>query len=218
MMASKLPVGTLVDPLDLAAARKLRQAIDNKLPVIQPNPIDVVNKAVGDFNSVLKQPEMKVLLEDAAVRTQLTELRAKLAVFEERDQMRVRVLGALYGDIHAINAAVKAGISKPPRRARWCIASANVAKSCERKANCTLDFPTFSTDICGFDPAEFLEPRYKAVVVWYVCRTNTNEANWDSPEGDPTTIFDVALARKGRQAVLYNRNQSFACKTDEPPE
>jgi hypothetical protein len=218
-IVSKLPAGALADPLDLAAARKLRQAMDNRLPsppVVQPNAIDVADAALKQLNSVLKEPEIKALIEDATVRRQLTELRARLAVFEKRDQQRVHVLGALYGDIHAINWAVKAGISKPSRRDRWCIASANAAKSCERKANCTLEFDNFSKDICSFDPAEFLEPRFKAVVVWYVCRTNANEANWDGPEGDTTAIFDVALAKKGRRAVLYNRNQSFACKTDEP--
>lgn len=156
----------------------------------------------------------QVLLADKATVDKLDELRQELAAFSTRNEKRVHILGALYGDLNVIDAIVQKGKPIAGGHHRLCIATATVAESCERKAECkvTPAPADYRNGICGYDPAPFLDKAYKGLVVWYVCNSNTNEHNWNGVSGRLTGIFDPKVNKLGTAAVLYSASQSFSCK------
>ena len=212
-MQRTLGSGPLTLPTDITLAQSLATQLFAKAPPAEKLPHASATEAATDLiKSVVDNKAL--FLEDPALRQKLIDLRQKLAVYEQHVELRVHILGALYGDINAINALVSEtkGATKPGSHSRWCIASAAVATNCERKADCTLAGSDFRKDACGFDPAEFLHSSSKALVVWYTCRPNSDEFNWNGLSGEATATFNYHLARRGQRAVLYSSNQSFACK------
>lgn len=178
------------------------------------NTIDDTKVVSTALDGILgKEEKVTVLKGHKESVAMLSALRKKLAPFSASMGDRVHVISALYGDINAINQLSKTTAPAwVKKHHRWCIASATVAKSCERQRSCSLSTITdFRNGICSYDPAPFLDKAYKALVVWYVCRPNLNEANWIDPSTWSTDKFDPRPTRQVRSAVLYSKDQSFDC-------
>jgi len=153
----------------------------------------------------------KVLLANPEAVARLAKLRTDLAVFTDRRDNRVHVIGALYGDINAIMQVLDR--HEPIRNARhhrWCVASAALSTSCERQRLCRVD-ADFETALCGFDPAPFMASAYKGLVVLYECLPNGDDAVWYDRLEDAATPLNQVRRPTLRTTMLYSKQQSFSC-------
>ncbi|EUC00045.1 hypothetical protein PMI07_006325 [Rhizobium sp. CF080] len=192
--------------------------IDAKLKVLLvPASVPALAAQADAMVTVLQDADSrKILLLDKDSIKSLAALRAALLPFEQRRELRVHLLGALYGDVDAINSDFEPGAGKrisraPKTESRWCIASAALIAQCERQAAC--QFNDDYKNLCGFDPAPFAPAAKKALVVFYDCRANDQDSSWTMvPETSAIRkSFTLPTGTQTRVAALYSKGQSFRC-------
>jgi hypothetical protein len=180
--------------------------------------IPMAEAAYKDLKTLIEnEPQRNVLLTNPESLKTLVDLRKKLAVFTTREENRIHIVGALYGDVNAIFRVMRKGgvVSNNPHD-RWCVASAALSKPCERKARCEFDAAfVFRTKLCGYDPAPFLAPAHKAAVVMYHCLPNSDDELWHDRNGEASDTLDLDAASSSRIALLYGDSQTFSCA---PPD
>jgi hypothetical protein len=141
----------------------------------------------------------------------IVNLKKKLARITPTDP-RINVVGAWFGDIHAVKAAVRRhGVKAWLKGARFCPAIRAVRRECQGKVKC-FEPPTgdggnagkpseniTGTALCGYEPAPFADERVRGLVVLYECVTRDIET-WKTIGGELPKV--VGLKSEGRTAVL----------------
>lgn len=144
----------------------------------------------------------------------LSDALAKIAAVKDEPQSKdstIYVVGAYYGDINAIDFALKRFDGPNPtldnaglETVRFCSATSAVRVMCQGQPSCNLGsapaagaFPTASfsgATLCGYEPAPFADARHKALVIGYQCVAG----KWDpNARTFPTdTMTDVPTGPK----------------------
>ena len=177
--------------------------------------VQKATRAAGELDGLLKDETKKAVLRgNKDVSPKLSALREALVDFAADNQERVHIVGALYGDVNAIVRVLGGRKAISNNLDRVCIATSTALKYCQRSTNCNVAEQNFRKNVCGFDPAPFLDNKYMALQIWYFCAKNKDEYRWRDHLGSDTYKFDPDISRSGdfQTAVLYNSSQSFACQ------
>lgn len=176
-----------------AAASGLNTLISSKV---------VPAMAAADPASTLPRVKIDQMVVDiSGSRLQLDTLLRKLS-----PAPRINVIGAWFGDMHAIYKASpsRSDLDGP----RFCAATRAVRKTCQAQGTCSFGTPNTTIDgphLCGYDPVPFGIARDKGLVIVYECLSAGVE-KWRSLGTD--NHLDVGNSDQARSARLRVDNVS----------
>ena len=182
------------------------------------NPLLYVGKLRDDLTKELDANTDEVLKSaraDKTVKEKFIALNTELQKIIGQSDYRVHIVAAAYGDRAELDHFVSGGRNHRAGRAdRWCNATAAMRTKCERKSKCD-SLGVMSSVMCGYDPAEFVSPRYKGVLVQYQCIRNSNASFWLVPPLNASAADPVRFTPDGgpNYAVFLTApDQQLACE------
>jgi hypothetical protein len=159
----------------------------------------------ADLTAALKAGELKPF----------TDLNTEIQKIIGSNDLKLHIVAAAYGERAELDHFVSGGRTHRAGRAdRWCNATAAMRTKCERKARCE-SLGAMSTFMCGYDPAEFVSPRYKGVLVQYRCIRDSNADFWLRPAANASSADPVRFTPDGgtNYAVFLTApDQQLACE------
>jgi hypothetical protein len=181
---------------------------------LDPTATEVANVLAAEFKD--KPPKgADVTNKDLIKALQALPVTGKASAVPATPVAVINVVGAYFGDLAAITAAVRAGwlpiiddgrlITAPGPNplgdARWCSATRTIRTLCQGQQTClqtpigttsdkALSSHIIGSEMCGFDPIPYAEPKTKGLAVFFECLTT-----------DPTS--DAALYSD--QPVAFNQ-------------
>lgn len=139
---------------------------------------------------------IKGALTDASAAVgELKKLRSEIDKVTGALQPRVHVYYAYFGDIKEVNGN------------RMCDATSAMRKQCEGKPTCNLP-DNFVTQLCGYNPAPFVEDRDRGASVSYGCLTG-DEDFWTSKVR--TSRSELLAKGLPTPVVLQSTQMEIAC-------
>lgn len=136
------------------------------------------------------------LAKKTAAVDALKTLRQQIDKFTVLLLPRVHVYYAYYGDIRSAASS-----------SRICDATAAVRKACEAELSCTLP-DNFTTSLCGYDPAPFIDNRDRGAFIAYDCQIGGEDLwtrNVTTPHGK---LMSAGLPHP---VLIQSKDMQIAC-------
>jgi hypothetical protein len=193
--------GKFAPATGLAEAQKLLSVLDKLFGEPRESFVKALAGKLTEQIPALDSKTVSDVKADTARKKPYVDLNAALQTIVGSSDLRVHIISAAYGDRFLLESFVKTGKPQSPgARSRWCNATAALRTKCERKSACTAG-PLVS--LCGFDPAEFTEPRYKGVIVNYACIRDSDAGYWTQPTANVSAYDAVTFSRRRAGDIVF---------------